>query len=142
MIYCTRGIFFKHLSPKGDSFFFSAETYDLLPTSPEYDFSVFFFPSGWKKKTAAETMIRNWGQQRQRYRIFFPGMSLGPQGSLTHSNLELFFPQKYKNNKTLVFYFSQVQLFSHSLIFFCRSIIKRKIISGCHDTFYFTHSLI
>ena len=30
--------------------FFPADTLDLLPTSPEYYFSVFFFPSGLKKK--------------------------------------------------------------------------------------------
>ena len=37
---------------KGVSFFlFRVITYDLLPTSPESNFSVFSFPSGVKKKT-------------------------------------------------------------------------------------------
>ena len=41
-------------------FFFPAETKDLLPTSPEFDFSV-VFPLGIGKKISAETMIRNLG---------------------------------------------------------------------------------
>ena len=76
-------IFGKILGCVGDSFFFPAETYDLLPTSPEYDFSVFFFPSGWKKKNSCRNDDQKLGLVAPKVSHFFSRDELGALG-VTH----------------------------------------------------------